>query len=682
MNDTDAPLRIAPVSYRPAAGATGTRFGVSPKWIALIALGLCALLAGLFFTFARAVTIQLTPANATLDLDGGLGMRFGAGHLLLPGDYQLAARAEGHVPLDVRITVGEAREQQFSFALAPLPGRLSVTSEPPAELYVDGNPRGQTPIAALELSAGRHALLLRAPRHLAHEAHFEIEGRGVEQSLRVTLVPGWAPVSLRSKPAQAEILVDGQPAGRTPATLELGAGAHELALRLPGYATWRDTITVLANQPLDLPEIKLAPAAGALKLTSTPKGASVRVDDAFRGQTPLDLSLAPDTPHRVQLSAPGHRSAERTVSVAAEASDALHLALEPVLGRIAFDVQPADAELKIDGEVLAPGTRSVELVAVAHRVEASKPGYAPHSSSITPRADFEQRVQIVLKSEAEARAERVPPRLSSKAGPSLVLVPPGTFLMGTPRGEQGRQANEAERPVRLTRAFYLATTETTNAQFRKFASTHSSGIIRRQTLDNERQPVARVSWAEAARYCNWLSRQDGLPPAYREEGGTLLLVQPVTTGYRLPSEAEWEWAARYAGSESPRRFPWGTGFPPPPESGNFAGAEAESVAAAVLAGYSDGELGAAPVARYAPTPLGLHDLAGNVAEWVHDGYDPTLPISPPEVSDPFGAEGKPDRVIRGSSWLHGRLVELRTNYRDHGREARPDLGFRVARYAE
>ena len=71
-----------------------------------------------------------------------------------------------------------------------------------------------------------------------------------------------------------------------------------------------------------------------------------------------------------------------------------------------------------------------------------------------------------------------------------------------------------------------------------------------------------------------------------------------------------------------------------------------------------------------------------MAEWVHDAYDPALPIAPPEVVDPFGPAGKPDRVIRGSSWLHGRIVELRTNFRDAGREPRPDVGFRVARYAE
>lgn len=685
MSEPEEPaaLRIAPVAYRPpASGADRRRRTVSRVSIAFGVLALIAVAALTFFALARSVRLDIAPAPQALDVDGGFGIAFGTGRLLLPGRYRVHARAAGYEDLAAEFTVGDAAQQAFRFEMKRLPGKLNLVSTPVAEVFIDGNPRGSTPLTALELAPGRHRLLLRAPRYQAHEAELDIEGGGVVQTMEIRLEPGWAPVSIRSNPAGAGILVDGQTAGRTPQTLEVGAGAHDLGLRLDGYAAWTDRINVTAGEPLELPEIRLLPADGLLRVGSQPAGAAVTVDGAFRGQTPLDLRLAPGKPHRVQLSAPGHRPAERSVELAAETSQTLSVSLEPILGTITLDVQPADAQIRIDGREVAPGTTRLELTATAHRIEASKPGHAPYSGLVTPRPGFEQRVEIRLADEAQARAARLAPRVSSKGGQQLVLFQPGSFRMGTPRGEQGRQANEAQRPVRLTRAFYLGATEVSNAQFRQFAAKHSSGILRRNTLDNETQPAANLSWEDAARYCNWLSAQDGLPAAYVEDGGSLKLASPVNTGYRLPSEAEWEWAARYAGRSAAQRFPWGSGFPPPPKSGNYADRLAQDLAPQVLPDYDDGYPASSPVGSYAADAQGLFDVGGNVAEWVHDFYSAALPIGAGEAVDPFGPAGGEDHVIRGSSWLHGRLVELRLAWRDYGRQPRPDVGFRVARYAE
>ncbi len=101
-----------------------------------------------------------------------------------------------------------------------------------------------------------------------------------------------------------------------------------------------------------------------------------------------------------------------------------------------------------------------------------------------------------------------------------------------------------------------------------FAPEHKSGLFGGVTLNSDNQPVVQVSWQDAVAYCNWLSQQDGLPPAYRTQGGELVAVTPMTTGYRLPSEAEWEWAAR--GGPAQHRYPWGDALPVAPNSGNYA----------------------------------------------------------------------------------------------------------------
>jgi formylglycine-generating enzyme required for sulfatase activity len=252
--------------------------------------------------------------------------------------------------------------------------------------------------------------------------------------------------------------------------------------------------------------------------------------------------------------------------------------------------------------------------------------------------------------------------------------------MGSPRREAGRRANEAQRPVRLERRFYLSPHEVTNAEFRQFRPSHRSGYVVQSTLELDRQPVVNVSWQDAAAYANWLSAQDGLEPAYVQQGGRLVPVVPATNGYRMPTEAEWEWVARWSGG-APRKYPWGDALPVPPGAGNFADRTAQPLVAQVLADYDDGHAATAPVGSFAANPLGFHDMGGNVAEWTHDLYTVQPPATAVAVDPAAGGAGAV-HVIRGSSWQHSGVTELRSAYRDYGDGKRNDLGFRIARYAQ
>jgi formylglycine-generating enzyme required for sulfatase activity len=235
--------------------------------------------------------------------------------------------------------------------------------------------------------------------------------------------------------------------------------------------------------------------------------------------------------------------------------------------------------------------------------------------------------------------------------------------------------------VQFKRPFYVGVNEVTNGQFRKFKSEHRSGIVGQHTLDLDNQPVVGVTWQEAALFCNWLSQQEGLPPAYENKNGKLTPVQPLTTGYRLPTDAEWEWVSRYEGGGKFRRYPWGDSLPVAARSGNYADATARLIIQDVIPDYDDGFAAAAPAGKFAANPLGLFDLGGNVAEWVHDYYTVSGDSSSVAV-DPAGpADGK-QHVIRGSSWKQSGVTDLRLSARDFSDSQRNDVGFRIARYAE
>jgi formylglycine-generating enzyme required for sulfatase activity len=366
--------------------------------------------------------------------------------------------------------------------------------------------------------------------------------------------------------------------------------------------------------------------------------------------------------------------------------------------------RPSGAELFVDGVSRGAADQTLRLPATAHAIEIRKQGYAPYRATVTPRPGLPQNVDVTLLEGVAATPASAPlpgvgstpgaaaagtapaaivalqPTLRANGEIEMKLVPAGSYTMGSPRREAGRRANEAQRPVELQRRFYVSLREITNAQYRQFRADHRSGFVGQTTLELDRQPVVNVSWQNAAAFCNWLSQRDGLTPAYASKGGSLVAVSPVPNGYRLPTEAEWEWIARNAGDGSLRKYPWGASLPVPSGAGNYADRLAQPLVPQFLAEYEDGYAVSAPVGSFAPNPLGFFDLGGNVAEWTGDLY--TVQPGGAVAVDPAQLGEGAQRAIRGSSWKHSGVTELRLTFRDFGEGRRNDLGFRIARYAQ
>jgi formylglycine-generating enzyme required for sulfatase activity len=223
--------------------------------------------------------------------------------------------------------------------------------------------------------------------------------------------------------------------------------------------------------------------------------------------------------------------------------------------------------------------------------------------------------------------------------PMLVLIPEGWFHMGSDQGQDN------EKPIHRVwvDAFHLAAQQVTNSDYGHFLETTGTGpppFWNDPKFDHPQQPVVAVSWFDAAKYCEWLGGLTG-------------------QRYRLPTEAEWERAAR--GGVEERVFPWGDA---PPES---------------LPDYAARwKNGPHPVARYAPNAFGLYDISENVHEWCSDWYQADYYAISPERNPP-GPDTGDRKASRGGSWRHHVKVTrcaARSSIPPHFQYA--DYGFRLA----
>ncbi len=201
------------------------------------------------------------------------------------------------------------------------------------------------------------------------------------------------------------------------------------------------------------------------------------------------------------------------------------------------------------------------------------------------------------------------------------------------------------------------------------------GVRRKADRTTERDPAVRITWYGAAAYCNWRSENENRRPVYDLETGADDLT---ANGYRLPTEAQWEYAAR--GGLSGKRFPWGNTITH--AEANYNSSARQSYDRSETGGHHpdwhDGVMPyTSPVGSFAPNGLGLYDMAGNVWQWCNDWF---APYDPEAVTNPTGPASGRQRVLRGGAW-HYDADRVRVAYR--GYEHRPryrfcSIGFRLA----
>ena len=485
------------------------------------------------------------------------------------------------------------------------------------------------------MAKGSTRLKVTVPGFLPLEVdfrHYGINGIESRRTYKLTIVipqsanesvdDGMRYLKMKVEPKNSVVFVDGELQsvdGNGELSVYLPIGRHTYMVSAKGYATQEGTVDLADNTPTQ--QVRLTSTRATLRVECPTAGAEVVVGGQRRGTVPWSGSLDAGN-YKVEVRLDGYRPQQQSVSLSEKESRTLTFpALQQIVGRLNVNYRPLGSEVLVDGRRVGTTPNVFRDIAVGQRrVEIRKEGYQPFSQTVSIKENEQTDVTGSLTAITTASSGNAGSSANSGlSGQSretftvngvsftMIRVDGGTFMMGASK-DQDSDADVDESPVHevTLSTFMMGETEVTQALWQAVMGSNPSKF----TGDPSR-PVEWVSWKDCQEFLKKLNALTGKT-------------------FRLPTEAEWEYAAR-GGSKSRKTKYSG-------------GSDIGSVA------WYDGNSGGKthPVKGKAPNELGIYDMSGNVLEWCSDRYDK---YSSSSQTNPKGASSGSFRVFRGGSWF-------------------------------
>ncbi len=534
-------------------------------------------------------------------------------------------------------------------------GQFVVMTVTPAnaQVSIDGTPHElpEDGVLSIKLPYGTHEFIATAPLHRTEMGRFEITREG-KTKVNVPLRPDYGLLQISSTPTGAEVYIDDdyQPAGITPfTTRRLAEGSHRLQFRLSTYKTLTTEVSVPGDGSTQPFMAILQPNFAQISIT-VPDGADIYINDQHKGTGSWQGNLTPGL-YTIEARKESHYPSSQNITVVAGEGKTYTLATPtPRYGTLEINSTPTDATVSIDGREIGttPDIFSQVLIGT-HTLRLIKEGYTPLTQQITIE---EGKAQVLSLSLAKAAVKQptdndtkvkdaymrylakvnIDHSTATSAGKTeasgaktftvkgvtftMISVEGGTFTMGA-TSEQGNDVASAEKPAHKVTLgdYYIGETEVTQALWQAVMGNNPSRF-----KGNTNRPVENVSWNDCQKFIKKLNRLTG-------------------ETFRLPTEAEWEYAAR-GGNKSKGYIHAGS---------NIVSDVAWYKVNALDVGSSSPDYGNHPVKGKQPNELGLYDMSGNVSEWCSDWYDSSYYGSSPE-NNPTGPTIGSSRLCRGGSW--------------------------------
>ncbi len=641
-------------------------------------LSLLLLVAG-FYVLAQGMAVRIAPDEAVpsgyVTLEAGLGWVSDENEVYVLGSsFDIGVHAEDFVSQTIHITP-DSKSNFLEVTLVPKPATITLTTDP-----VQSGTKwvlNDTQVAArenleMDVPPGDHKLVVDHPYYEPVELDLTLQrAEELERTIPLSKIRGQ--VSIRAVPTSASAILDGQTTVSLPYSGFLDSGKHSVQIQAPGYVPVSDQVEITNTQKLVERNYRMQPMQSTIRISTTPRSARITLDGrSIDMGSPTTVNA--NQSYRIKVSHPGYEAEQQTVQVGPGKTRDISIELKAATGSVTFVSEPMGSDLYINGQNRGQTPQTLDLQVLPTKVEYRLNGYRSVTKNTTPVKNKTTTLKATLKTELEARLSEMPRSVKNSVGIELVRFKPDqqAFFIGAERGEIGQRANEIYRQMQLTKYFYAGKHEVTVGQFAKFSPSLAQG--------QANMPVTGISWLEAAQFCNWLSQQENLRPFYTIRSGAVVAYDPYADGYRLPSEAEWEWLARKANRAQSSPFTWGLRPMITKASGNLADVSAKGSVPRIIPTYTDGYAKLAPVGSFPAEKSGLHDMSGNVREWVHDRYALVVPAAGEVTVNYFGPVTGEGHTVKGSSFKTAGQTNLRAASRSGEGIPAEDIGFRVARY--
>ena len=417
-------------------------------------------------------------------------------------------------------------------------------------------------------------------------------------------------VTIKSAPADgAEVMAGGEQLGLTPVTATLQPGFVDVLLKKEGFKLSSDRIEVKSGAPMEF-TIDMRPLVGFITIETEPLGAKVLMDGSIDlGATPIYSRETPVGEHSFDISMENYYPASDKFAVEEDFQYTKKYILKAMESTLSLTSRPSGATIFVNNERQAETTpTNFTLLPGPYVISVYAEGFVQTEEKIDLKPNEKRQLALTM--------------VQGDAPPGMVLVPAGEFIFGA----SDRAPDEAPQTKLDIPAFYIDKTEVTNAQYKLALPDHKFPV------GQEEFPVGGVSWNDAMRYASLV-------------------------GKRLPTEREWEKAAR--GAEG-LEYSWGKEYDPNLCNGLDQNKEASIKVSQYIGGMS---------------PYGCMDMSGNVFEWTQDWYE-----AYPGNTQVTKEYGQVFRVLRGGSYLSDRFdVRAARRRFDKMDTKKPDYGFRCAR---